>query len=48
MSAKMGLDATRPLSYAGHTFTRVRVPGEEAVDLAKSLNPNPKAVLDSL
>jgi 2,5-furandicarboxylate decarboxylase 1 len=47
-SAKMGLDATRPLKYEGHTFTRVRVPGEEAVDLVKSINPSPNAVLESL
>ena len=47
MSAKMGLDATRPLSYAGHTFTRVRVPGEEKVDLEKSIDPNPQSVLDT-
>ncbi len=47
MSAKMGLDATRPLSYVGHTFTRVRVPGEDAVDLDKVLNPNPASVLDT-
>lgn len=47
MSAKMGLDATRPLTYAGHTFTRVRVPGEEKVDLEKSIDPNPQSVLDA-
>lgn len=39
MSAKMGLDATRPLKYEGHTFTRVRVPGEENIDLEKALDP---------
>ena len=38
-SAKMGLDATRPLQYEGHTFTRVRVPGEESVDLARDVQP---------
>ena len=37
-SAKMGLDATRPLKYEGHTFTRVRVPGEEMVDLDRVLD----------
>lgn len=31
MSAKMGLDATRPVVYHEHVFTRVRVPGEESV-----------------
>ncbi|CAN5307200.1 UbiD family decarboxylase [soil metagenome] len=31
--AKMGLDATKPLSSDGHVFTRVRIPGEREVDL---------------
>ncbi len=48
MSAKMGLDATRPLKYEGHTFTRVRVPGEEAVDLATALQPESPSLIDSL
>ena len=33
ISTKMGLDATRPVVYAGHVFTRVRIPGHDAVDL---------------
>lgn len=28
MSAKMGLDATRPVVYHEHVFTKVRIPGE--------------------
>ena len=32
--AKMGLDATRPMSSSGHVFTRVRIPGESEIDLA--------------
>ena len=32
-SAKMGLDATKPLSSSAHVFTRVRIPGEREVDL---------------
>ena len=47
-SAKMGLDATRPLTYAGHTFTRVRIPGEETIDLAKVINAKPQGLLDQL
>jgi 2,5-furandicarboxylate decarboxylase 1 len=39
LSAKMGLDATRPLESAEHVFTRVRVPGEREVDLAAVLQP---------
>jgi 2,5-furandicarboxylate decarboxylase 1 len=31
--AKMGLDATKPLSSSEHVFTRVRIPGEREVDL---------------
>jgi len=32
--AKMGLDATKPLLSHEHVFTRVRIPGEQTVDLA--------------
>lgn len=38
ISAKMGLDATKPLEYAEHVFTKVRIPGEEAVDPAKVID----------
>lgn len=38
ISAKMGLDATRPLRYAEHVFTRVRIPGEKDVDLNAVVN----------
>jgi 2,5-furandicarboxylate decarboxylase 1 len=33
ISAKMGLDATKPVSYHEHVFAKVRVPGEDEVDL---------------
>lgn len=33
VSAKMGIDATRPVVYAAHVFTRVRIPGQDGVDL---------------
>lgn len=45
ISAKMGLDATRPLESAEHVFTRVRVPGEREVDLATALQPTVPAAL---
>ena len=35
ISAKMGLDATRPMYAAGHVFNRVRIPGEHEVDLGR-------------
>jgi 2,5-furandicarboxylate decarboxylase 1 len=35
ISAKMGLDATRPITYESYVFTRVRIPGEETVELDK-------------
>jgi 2,5-furandicarboxylate decarboxylase 1 len=38
MSAKMGLDATRPVVYHEHVFTKVRVPGEDDVDLAAEID----------
>ena len=36
VGAKMGLDATKPLAAAEMTFKRIRVPGEEAIDVAES------------
>ena len=33
ISAKMGLDATKPVAYQGHVFTKVKVPGEDDIDL---------------
>jgi len=33
VSTKMGLDATRPVVYPEHVFTRVRIPGQDSVDL---------------
>lgn len=38
LSAKMGMDATKPLKYAGHVFTRVRIPGEAEIDLGKEID----------
>ena len=35
IGAKWGLDATRPLAYEGLAFTKIRIPGEEDVDLAR-------------
>ena len=33
----MGLDATKPLAASEMTFKRIRVPGEEAIDVAEIL-----------
>lgn len=33
ISSKLGFDATKPVSYKGHVFTRVRIPGQESIDL---------------
>ncbi|MFS2047702.1 UbiD family decarboxylase [Variovorax sp. Varisp41] len=38
LSAKMGLDATRPVVYPEHVFTKVRIPGEGEVDLADEID----------
>jgi 2,5-furandicarboxylate decarboxylase 1 len=43
ISAKMGLDATKPLSTAPMEFKRIHVKGIETVDLAKVLQDDPKA-----
>jgi 2,5-furandicarboxylate decarboxylase 1 len=37
VGAKMGLDATKPLAAPEMTFKRIRVPGEEAIDVADLL-----------
>lgn len=42
ISAKMGLDATRPVSYHEHVFTKVLVPGEDKVDLSQVVVPGVK------
>jgi 2,5-furandicarboxylate decarboxylase 1 len=39
VGAKMGLDATKPLAAGEMRFTRIRVPGEDAVDLAQVITP---------
>ena len=33
LSAKMGLDATRPVVYHEHVFTRVSIPGESDINV---------------
>jgi 2,5-furandicarboxylate decarboxylase 1 len=38
VGAKMGLDATKPLSAAEMTFKRIRVPGEENVDVEQVIS----------
>jgi len=40
VSAKMGFDATVPLSSPELKYKRIRVPGEDAVDLAKAIDEN--------
>jgi 2,5-furandicarboxylate decarboxylase 1 len=37
ISAKMGLDATKPVAYLGHVFTKVRIPGEAEIDLDREI-----------
>lgn len=44
VSAKMGLDATRPLDYPGLLFTKIRIPGEEKVDLVRDIVTGEHAV----
>ena len=41
VGAKMGLDATKPLSADEMKFKRIRVPGEESVDVAALLGARP-------
>jgi len=42
ISAKMGLDATRPLAYDEQAFTRLRIPGEEAIRVEDEMDPAPR------
>ncbi|TXG02216.1 UbiD family decarboxylase [Massilia arenae] len=37
ISAKMGLDATKPVAYHGHIFTKVAIPGEREIDLDREI-----------
>ena len=39
VSAKMGMDATRPVKYHEHVFTKVKVPGEDTVNLNEVVVP---------
>jgi 2,5-furandicarboxylate decarboxylase 1 len=39
IGAKMGLDATKPLATGGMAFKRIRVPGEDHVDLDRVVAP---------
>ena len=48
ISAKMGLDATVPLAADPFTFTRIRVPGEETVDLDEVAREVDAGTLDVL
>lgn len=48
VSAKLGLDATRPVTYHEHTFTRVRVPGEDSIDLAAWIESGQRVDFNSL
>src|SRR5579863_160361 len=43
ISAKMGIDATKPLSIDAMEFKRIQVKGIENVDLGKALESDPKA-----
>ena len=45
ISAKMGIDATRPLSTEPMEFKRIHVKGVENVDLRRLLQDDPKAAL---
>ena len=41
VGAKMGMDATKPLDADEMKFKRIRVPGEEDIDLNKVVGPGP-------
>ena len=41
VGAKMGMDATKPLDADEMKFKRIRVPGEEDIDVNKVVGPGP-------
>lgn len=48
ISAKMGIDATKPLATDAMAFKRIHVKGVETVDLAKALQDDPKAAFERI
>ena len=48
ISAKMGLDATKPLSTEPMAFKRIHVKGIENVDLGRKLQSDPEAAFARL
>ena len=48
ISAKMGLDATRPVQYKEHVFTKVRIPGEDDVDPSTVAAPASQQTIERL
>ena len=40
MSSKVGFDATKPMVYEGHVFTKVKIPGEDSINLDAVIDPN--------
>lgn len=40
MSSKVGFDATKPMVYEGHVFTKVKIPGEGSINLDAVIDPN--------
>jgi 2,5-furandicarboxylate decarboxylase 1 len=45
ISAKMGIDATKPVSTEPMEFKRIHVKGVESIDLGKVLQDDPNAAL---
>ena len=48
ISAKMGIDATKPVEAEAMVFKRIHVAGEEDVDLSRILQDDPKSVFARL
>lgn len=41
ISSKLGFDATKPVQYEGHVFTRVKIPGEDTIDVSTLISKQP-------
>lgn len=47
IGSKMGMDATKPVVYHEHVFTKVRVPGEDDIDLNTEINTSARSPFTS-
>jgi 2,5-furandicarboxylate decarboxylase 1 len=47
ITSKLGFDATKPTAYEGHVFTRVKIPGEDTIDVTAYVSPMDLAAINA-